>query len=115
MTKPPTAEEVLGLYLEYMELIAEWEVAPPDDQVAELAPQIALVRFEEAVGQYQASRGPVTREWFVERFGGEDLWSNDGISFVTINRDGRVFSQVRTKTPTRSDIETLVRLLGGEV
>lgn len=58
---------------------------------------------------------PVTREWWLERFGttyvdGDDQClelSDEGAVWFTCNRS-------RMKSPTRSDIETLVRLFGGE-
>lgn len=102
----PTAEEVLGLYQR-----AQGKQGTNDDYLA----------FHRALRQWQSAQGPVTREWFVERFGGVrftcargdiSFWAAYGMVELLVHNDEETVIQLAD--PTRSDIETLVRLLGGE-
>ena len=110
--RPSTADEVLALY---QVIYDTGEVCEP------------LRAFHEAYQQWQAARGPVTRDWFVERFGnefatGEDVAGNDWAVTVP-DADGYVLMEtedaygavtVKLNNPTCGDIEALVRLLNGK-
>ena len=105
MSKPPTAEEVLGLYAK-----AQGKDGTNDDYLA----------FHRALRVWRESQGPVTREWFVERFGGEDAKCKQGvISFWQVKDSvGLAVSDstgdcIELHNPTRERIEALVEMLGG--
>ena len=120
MSKPPTAEEVLGLFLDAQVKERAWEIS--GDNVDVQAWVEARAAFGVALARWQAAQGPVTREWFVERFGSDqyeirrNVWlemfvCDDNIWLIT--RLSSHFHNSELHNPTRSDIETLVRVLGG--
>jgi hypothetical protein len=104
MTKTPTAEEVLGL----LSTACDSYNSEP---------------FITAYQQWQAAQGPVTREWFVERFGASDIDQSIHGWTMHISLRGRVeiglhdeYGEVYLElhNPTRERIEALVEMLGGE-
>lgn len=99
MSRTPTAEEVLGLYQK-----AQGKDGTNDDYLA----------FHRALRVWRESQGPVTREWFVERFGGQVVGVRSGhVRLDTMERIVVSLASPVRCNPTRSDIETLVRVLGG--
>lgn len=117
MTRP-TAEEVLGLY-------AKWKATAKvledlrdnrsnEEQIHSAAINVVhdMKSFYAAYQQWQAAQGPVTREWFVERFGSDGVRTRTGLWLESI-KNGDVLFDRDVINPSRSDIETLVRLLGG--
>lgn len=124
--RPPTAEEVLELFIAYGRL--ELYQSPEDGGFDKWGKQRlqARQRFNEAFKRWQESRGPVTREWFQQRFGGEEAcckwgmlayWSPDDIVVLTVygyDGAGRVKGDpLELDDITREQIEMLVRVLGG--
>lgn len=68
------------------------------------------------VERWLDSHGPVTREWFEERFGGfhpgiEIVFDRENGPELVCRKCGR---WIRLVNPTRSKIEALVEMLGGE-
>ena len=97
MNNTPTAEEVLGLYQK-----AQSKDGTNDDYLA----------FHRALRVWREGQGPVTREWFAERFGRYDMFLSVG--WLKIDGDGDVLLDgVILDNPTRSKIEALVEMLGG--
>ena len=124
MTKTPTAEEVIELFQK--KRLAEQQAwrANADDAVSCMREEVRTYEaFMEALAAYEQSQGPVTREWFVERFGTHNVKTRAGLGikhsgssvpwvyFTDIEGDTR-FNQPIVN-PTSADIETLVRVLGG--
>ena len=124
-SKSPTAEEVLGLYLSHLAAITKHRESQGEDAIARWDELMqATSQLDSAITRWQASQGPVTREWFVERFGTNDVKTRSGLGvkhsgssvpwiyFTDFDGDTRLNQPL--VNPTRSDIETLVRVLGGE-
>ena len=125
MSKTPTAEEVLGLYLKWNKTEEEFDEfrmqCRDEGEVHDFAMDVIndKEKFEATLCEWQSAQGPVTREWFVERFGGLICeWELFGICWLS----GDVFLGVkrrveyvynRVPNPTRSKIEALVEMLGG--
>ena len=127
MSKPPTAEEVLGLYLKWNKTEEEFDEfrmqCRDEGEVHDFAMDVINDKeaFLKSLEQWQASHGPVTREWFMERFGslshdnGEVglVWLRDDSVTLGLRIDGERWYYTRLHNPTRERIETLVEMLGG--
>lgn len=118
MTRTPTAEEVLGLYVKWKGTEKDFCQAPlkDDEETTGFAMDVINDRdaFQSALGQWQASQGPYSFEWFTSRFG-EVVHCELGslysyIDCVELEIDD---TSIFLFHPQRSDIETLVRVLGG--
>jgi hypothetical protein len=116
MNKLPTAEEVLGLYLDYVNAMTFYKSGPSEgaDTRWEMVCR-AMLTFDAKLKDWRAAQGPVTREWFVERFGRSIAYCKKGSichwqDCVEVLQLGKAMC---FDNPTRSDIETLVGLLGG--
>lgn len=114
--RQPTAEEVLELYLaikipvnsqpNYNDWIKAKEKAGND--------------FLRAVKQWENAKGPVTHEWFVERFGSTVIYLDEKTAICYIDHGICILIQDDIEDRSLSNItcdqiETLIRVLGGEV
>ncbi len=112
MTRP-TAEEVLGLYEEYSQLCGAVNKGDGIQSGSRPAVDAAFAKYIVAHAEWKNAQGPVTREWFVERFGSDGVRTRTGL-WLECSKNGDVLFDRDVINPTRYDIETLVRLLGGE-
>ena len=119
MTRTPTAEEVLALYVKWKGTEKDFCQAPlkDDEETTGFAMDVINDRdaFQSALGQWHAARGPYSFEWFCSRFG-EYVHCNLGSLFAFI--DGVELEIKGTSVffdhPQRSDVEALVRSLSGK-
>lgn len=115
MDRPPTAEEVLELYLAIN--IPANSHPNYDDWIK--AKEKAADDFIRAVKQWKNAKGPVTREWFCKRFGSTLVYLDDETAICHIDygiciliQDGiedRSLSNI-----TCNQIEILVKVLGNQ-
>lgn len=134
MSKPPTAEQVLELYLNAVSAERTFRFRE-NDYGSDLFDNWmdARLEFENELTRWQASRGPVTREWIEGRFAGEledcphcGEWIRVRRGHVSVTWiDGDVilgiedqhndlhFAHRKMINPTREDIERFLLVTGG--
>lgn len=116
MTRPPTAEEVLKCYLDMVSAGDLFKRTTTRQSERFHMWSEATSKFKDSLEQWDAAQGPVTREWFVERFG----VPHPGIEIVFDRENGpelvcrKCGRWIRLVNPTRAKIEALVEMLGGE-